>query len=104
MTMCDSISVTITIYVTWYIFFYKVNGRKTCFVLANLLLMFLAYGCFITKDVYFWIHTTENFLDTYEVTEWVRVVNMMGTNISLLERFYFVLHYFEVAIIFKLAF
>ena len=91
-------------YVTWYIFYYKVDGRKTCFIVANLLLMFLAYACFITKDVYFWIYQTVDFLNTYEVTGWVRVVDVIGTTISLLERFYFVLHYFEVAIIFKLAF
>ena len=31
-------------------------------------------------------------------------MDIIATNLSLVERFYFVLHYFEVAIIFKLAF
>ena len=35
---------------------------------------------------------------------WVKIVNIIGLNVGLVERFYFVLHYFEVAIIFKLAF
>ena len=46
----------------------------------------------------------ENYWISSDMVTWVKIVNIIGLNVGLVERFYFVLHYFEVAIIFKLAF